>query len=653
MFDILATTRRQLSPAEAMMDAFFKGLSMAGAPVDPMANNYEFVMRYKPKVEGKRVQFDDWEHLKELYEDTSRFLVLMAGAQTGKTALEFTHMTRNMFVEYGSLFGYYVPTNDLARTVSDQRFGPYLRTMDEIRPLLGQATDQVGGVNATQKKSLGNSTVLFLTSKGSASTESVPLAAIYLDEVRRMDRSSIERIQERYSAQANPIDVKVSTAGYPNTSIHTYFLQGNQKHFHTDTDHPDGYVLSRNFPECIMDLRTATPAMIRKVEHAFANAGRPMCNMTEDQRKQYPLACYQDHRTGKIITNPREGWWQADRPSAYIASYQMPQMLSPMWNAGRVLDKFERNEDRQEFHNSMLGLPYIDEERRPVKDEHLAACINGELIWPANESYHWRKRHVRNATMGVDCQAGYLIAVIKTLTPNGRGRILHVEVVYEGSPKRVGDNPWKRLAELMSEYDVRICVIDGMPHTNEALRFATAFRGRVWLATYTGGNSGMISWCDIATKKRKKGVSADIASRFRVLIHRTRGLQWSLGRWPLRMNEVPPPDRLWQPLPVRSDGRVELSARLQGNDWRPVAVARDVFFWHQKCVMFENAIAPTDKVKLGTAKVEASAVGKEKIEAVHVEIDPHFAHANLYCDVALDRMVNGQRDDGLTEGDDE
>jgi len=638
-----------LTPEQAFVNAFCQGLARTGTPIDPMKNAFEFVMRYRPRVEGKRIQFDEWEHLKEIYEDTSRFLVLMAGAQTGKTALQLSHLTRNLFAEYGSLFGYYVPTNDLARIVSDDRYGPYIKTMPDIAPLLGQATAQVKGVNATHKKSLGNSVVFFMSSNGVASTESLPLSAIYLDEVRRMDRGDIERIQQRYSAQMSPIDVKVSTAGYPNESIHTYFLRGSQKYFHTETDHSDGYVLSRNFPDCIMDLRTATPAMRRKVEHAFSSAGRPLCNMNEAQRKQYPLACYFDHRTGKIITNPRDGWWQADNPRAFVASYQMPQMLSPMWPAGRVLDAFERNEDRQEFYNSCLGIPYIDEERRPVKDDHLLACINGDLIWPANESRHWRKRRIRNSVMGVDCQAGYLIAVIKTLTENGRGRLLHVEVVYQGNPGHVGDNPWVRLAELMDEYDVRIAVIDAAPHLNEALRFATAFRGRVWLATYTGGESGLITWCDAVSKKRKKGVSADIATRFRVLINRTRGLQWSLGRWPLRMNEVPPPDRLWQKLPVRSDGKPELVARLAGGSWNPIQIVRDLFFWHQKCVMFEDSVAASDKVKMGSVKVDAAAVGKTKIVAVHVECDPHFAHANLYCDVALDRVVNGARDDGLNE----
>lgn len=638
-----------MTPEQAFANAFCQGLARSGTPIDPMANTYEFVMRYRPRVEGQRIQFDDWEHLREVYEDTSRFLVLMAGAQTGKTALQFTHLTRNMFVEYGKLFGYYVPTDDLAGAASDIRYGPLINSMPDIAPLLGMATAQVKGADATRRKSLCNSTVFFMSSKGKASTESLPFAAIYLDEVRKMDRGDIGRIQQRYSAQRSPIDVRVSTAGYPNESIHIDFLRGSQKYFHTDTDHPDGYVLSRHFPDCILDLRTATSAMRRKVEHAFSHDGRPLCNMDDAQRKQYPLACYIDHRTGKIITNPRNGWWQAENPRAFVASYQMPQMLSPIWPAGRVLDAFENNEDRQEFYNSCLGIPYIDEERRPVKDDHLLACVNPDLRWPANETRHWRKRNIRNTTMGVDCQAGYLIAVIKKLNDNGRGRLMHAEVVYDGNPGYVGDDPWRRLAELMDEYDVRFCVIDGMPHTNEALRFATAFRGRVWLATYTGGESGLITWCDAVSKKRRKGVSADVATRFRVLINRTRGLQWSLGRWPLRMNEVPPPDQLWQKLPVRTDGRPDLSARLAGRDWRPIAITKDLFFWHQKCVMFEDSVGAADKVKMGSMKVLASSVGKTKIEAIHIDCDPHFAHANLYCDVALDRVVNGARDDGLSE----
>ena len=647
--------RKQASALITMLQAFQRGLSLGRAPIEPLANGYDFIMRYKPKAKGGHpIQFDDWEHLVELYQDNSRFIVLMAGAQTGKTEWLFTHILRRMLLEYGSMFGYYVPTDGLANSISDDRYGPFLRSMTEVAPLLGMATSDGRGVDATRKKSIGASIVHFMTSNGVSSTESMPLKGIYLDEVRRMEEGDIERIQQRYSAQVNPVDVKVSTAGYPGRTIHSYFLQGSQKYFHTETDHPDGYVLSKNFPDCILDLRNASAATRRKVEEAFKEAKRPLCNMTEEDRKQYPLACYHDHRTGFIITNPRNGWWEAENPNAFIASYQMPQMLSPMWPAGRVLGVFENAKDKQEFYNSCLGLPHVDDDKRPVKDAHLLACVNPALTWPARESQHWRRKNLRNTCMGVDVQDGYLIAVIKGKTPNGKGRLLHLEVVYQGTPGRVGDDPWERLAELMIEYDVRIAVVDRAPQTNEALRFARRFPGRVWLAVYTGGASALSAWGDVRKKQGKKqGRQADSARRFNVRINRTVGLQWSLGRWSGRMNEMPPPDKLFQTLPTKSDGMPALTARLSTGEWREVAVSRDLFWWHQKCIIFEDVYAPGDMVKHGGRKVTAASLGKSEIKAVHVECDPHFAHSNLYCDVALDRMINGAKGDDGEDLDDD
>lgn len=633
-----------VTSGDALAAALLRGLMASRSPVDPGRNDLAFVEREKPRAEGgHRIQFDDWEHLREIYEDNSRFLVLMAGAQTGKTARIFTHIVRRMLLDYGSLFGYYVPTADLANNISDDRFRPFLMSMEHVAALVGQGTATTKGSDATKKRSLGASLVYFMTSFGLASTESVPLKGVYMDEVRRMEEGDIERIQQRYSAQTDPYDVKVSTASAPNTSIHKYFLRGTQRFFHTDTDHPDGYVLAKNFPECIADLRGATPLFRRKVEHAFSHAGRPLCGMSEQQRKQYPMACYIDHRTGHIITNPREGWWEAENPTAFVQSYHMSQILSVHWPAGRVLEAFEMNTDRQEFFNSCLGLPYIDEEQRLVHEEHLRACIVSEALWYGRMTRHWRKRNVRRCAMGVDCQAGYLVAVIKQQAsdapeeanpgPRGKFRTVHIEVVYQGSPKRVGNDPWRRLAELMDEYDVSVCVIDHEPHYNEALRFANAFRGRVWLAHYGAGP--LVSWGDDVARKKKKVPDGETgrAGRQGVTINNIKGFRWSLGRWKQRMNEVPKPGELWQTLPRTSEGRAEFSAMLATGQWAPVDLAL-TYLWHQRCVVITNELA-SDR--------EAVAQGKSKWIRIHVETDPHFAHANLYADFALDRMVNGMR----------
>ena len=108
------------------------------------------------------------------------------------------------------------------------------------------------------------------------------------------------------------------------------------------------------------------------------------------------------------------------------------------------------------------------------------------------------------------------------------------------------------------------------------------------------------------------------------------------------MNEVPTPGELWQTLPRTSEGRAEFSAMLATGQWAPVDLAL-TYLWHQRCVVITNELA-SDR--------EAVAQGKSKWIRIHVETDPHFAHANLYADFALDRMINGMRLADDAAGDD-
>lgn len=617
--------------AQMLGSAGLRVLGQDKAPIDATPNDYEFIERYRPTLDNGSFDWNRYEHLMELYEDEARFLVLMCGAQTGKTARLMTHLVRRMVLFWGAMFGYYLPDYKLAEPFSQRRLGPFIRSIRELAPHLGTATTLQKGADATFVKTLGPSSVLFLSTRGGTATEGLPLKGIYLDEVRQMTDGQIELAMERYSAQTDPFDVKVSTAGYPDTDIDRFFQASDQRFYHSDSG-PDGYVLSLNWPDCILDLRNATPAMKRKVEHAFHRDRVPLYGLSDAERGMYPAACFYDHKRGEVITDPRRGgWWEPRYPGRRAHGYNMPQLLSNTFSAGKILDKHENSRDHAEFVRSVLGRAFIDESMRPVKDEHLLASIDLSEHWHMTMTPRWRKENSSNVCMGVDAQAGYLIVVVKKRAPSGRWVTIHVEVAYEGSPGKVGTDPWKRLGRLMGELDVRACVIDWAPHWNEALRFAKHFRGRVWLASYGGDNDDgdMIVWRDLEQKKSKRG--EDGRFKHTVRIHRTKGLRWSLGRWGKRQNAVPDPGRLVQTLPHQGE-TPELSSGLRVGRWQSTPVCRTLYFPHQRGIVFRDLFEDAKK------HADKQRQMKQREVAERVGPDPHFAHANLYADVAMDRF---------------
>jgi hypothetical protein len=612
-------------------DALLSSLNGSLCPVDPCDNTAQFVERHRLRIDG--VAFDlgptgAYKHLREVFEDEHPTQAFMAGAQTGKSARLMAGIVRHACgPAWGRLMGYYFPDKHLPSAFSKERFKPFMRTNADLGRLIGRPSVRSGGAKGVENvlaTAIGETTLFFLTIGGKTSTEGLPLKAVYFDEVRRMKQGDIERAMERYSAQIDPIDWKVSTAGLPETNIHKYFLQGDQRYFHSSCKCAEGTVLSLNWPNCIADLRGATPALRAKVAHAYHRAGLPYLGLSEADRHRYPDAAYICARCGEIVVDPREGWWEAHAPNNWAHSYQMPQLLSVTYPAGRVLEKFENATDTMEFFTSALGLPYVDRNKMPLTKDQVLACVDSSAPWAKHLTVAQRERRMKNTAMGVDVQAGYLVAVVKALTPNGKFATVHLEIVVHET------NPWLRLGEMMDEFDVRCCVIDEAPEYTASANFARSFPGRVFLANYGLGPASprFVSWGDqqLANDKTQKG--KDTAIRHRVSIDRTRALEWCVKRWANRLNVLPTPERLVQVLP-RQGGKPVLSAHLRMGQPAPTAIALDLYVPHLCSLVFLDEY---------DGDIEAKRQGKSKIVAEFVGEDPHFVHADLYCSTALDRI---------------
>lgn len=611
--------------ANAQFMALWKEEDATGLPegLRPFENTKDFVEHYGITIKGK--PFDWWlyRYLVEIYLDEHPELVLQCGAQVGKSVYVMARMLRESIKRWGSMFGYYFPTFDLPRYFSSEIFKPFVKSSRELSGWLGRTQKKEQGTNQVLSRTFGASTFFFLSTRGVTSTEGLPMGGVFLDEVRRMERSQVLRVEKRSSAQRSPINIKVSTAKYPGQDINGYFLQSDQRYWHTGCSCPDGIVLALTFPDCIMDLGAATPEMRAKALDAFEDAGVEM--QLPEHVDKYAPACFRCPKCGDIITDVLDGYWEAHNPGAYVHGYQIPQLLLHTYDASRAWAEWnDPNSDAQVLWNDMLGLPYVPPDAQPVQEEHLAACVELTLGWPGQQTAKWRRTHLRNCSMGVDVQRGYLIVVIKQRQENGKFRTMHLQVAHRRGGKP-GDQ-WKQLGRLMFEYDVQFCVIDAQPEYEAALSFAQSFKGRVWLCHYGESETArMVSWHD-RRKKPADQKQGEASFKFMVTVQRTKCLEWSLNRWVRRQNVVPNPASLLQRLPVQA-GKVHLSANLAAGQLGPVAICRDLYFPHQMGVIFVKHFTSDENERDGIFVMRAE----------HLAGSPDFAHANLYADVACAR----------------
>jgi hypothetical protein len=331
--------------------------------------------------------------------------------------------------------------------------------------------------------------------------------------------------------------------------------------------------------------------------------------------------------------DPRDGWWEP-HAKAFGHGYQMPQLLTWTYPAGRALGKWESNDDMQELYNSMLGLAFVDPDKMPVKEEHLLACVDPDLQWGERLTYEERKRRMVNCTMGVDVQKGYGIAVIKYVLPSGKHAIAHLEVVQNPALDDPKSSWWNRLGKLMHRYDIACAVVDNAPEFTSAEAFALAFPGRVWLQDYTLGDTAPSNteWLDKSNHKQDKH-KGELKVPWRVRMKRTHILHWGGQRWVKRRNAMPDPDTLVQELPTEN-GKVALTAHLRRGTKIPVRIARDPFMIHLQAWVFKDLVAESK----ATNAAEKIRQGAKKWVAEYIGTDPHFAHADAWASAALTRF---------------
>jgi hypothetical protein len=558
-------------------------------------NLYDFVEQLRQdglKVDNYPFTWEGHEYLIEPYkavrfdglENEDGFeMVLMCGAQVGKTVFGFLLLIYLSLYFWGRYFGYFLPDKDMAMNFSQERYKPIARGIPEIRKLWGMDPTAEKDEKTTDQKSIrsiGPSKVIFSYMKGITSTESWPLLALIFDEVRRMMDSDIERATERISHSPYPINIKFSTAGYPDTNIDKAFKRSYQSKFHSACKCKDGVILSDCFPECVVE----------KVSGSTAH-------------KDLPDYFYMCPTCKEVIHNPRVGKWIKHNPKSKIKGFHIPQTLSKPMTAERMLTAMREASDLQEFFNSKLGIAYLSPESQIVNEEILRATVNTDIKF---------KTSGVNCAMGIDQMGGFNVVVIREWGPKAENGIMKSRLVHLEWIEAL--DPWERCSELMKQYDVSVCVPDAGPNYNDAMKFAGRHRGKVFLGDYTydaKGGKDICIWGDRPTDPNKKA-SIDTKSKYRVRISRFHAIEWNLMRYVNRMKEQPD-----------ERGLVAEVTNLRGVK-ELVQICKLLWTHLQKIARRKEWIDESQD--------------KYKMIFENIGLDPHFLHADLYCEIALSRI---------------
>ena len=551
-------------------------------------------------IGGGRHDLSTRPHLRKLYDESRdrpyRRLVIMKAAQMGLTVkliYRAAWLTADARKRMNTALMF--PTLDAVLDLHRSRFRPMMMSSTKMMELVTDV-DAVGLVR------LGVSTMRFRGMRTGLGVDSFPADAMLFDEVRLMDLATIERAFVRVSeskiedaaGRRGLIELN-STAGFPGMDIHRYFERSTMNYWRTPcpnaacTNHTRGIVMPLRWPEIVKH----TPDGLR---YACPDCGRLI--------------------TDEHLFNT--GWYQEENPGAEWTGYQFSQVLKgnrflpDMWSA------WMRGDNRAEFYNSRLGVPWADPDAVPAPRSVVEACRREDFRLirdPDVTRGDW-------VSVGVDQRAPEKHVLIYRHGRDGHTfDWLHAEVV-----ERSGNDAVEYITHLARRWHAKIVVVDSEPSYDFARDLGRALGRIVWLADYTTSERPRpIEFVDDRYKESTRKVSGEVKWDQRVLLDRYKALDWALTQFALQRMQLPwDIDELVQERTI--DGVRQ--------SWR----VSDEYYKH-----LEN-IARATVPKMQKLPSGETALTNEVTRIYrHLALDPHFAHTHLYALAGLARVDGATR----------
>ena len=452
-------------------------------------NGYKHCSRWAPEIrvmpDGEPYSLDRYPYMREILDTRAPRNVTMKGAQTGASEGGFT--TSFFEIDYHKRdVIYYFPTGKMAERFSKTRF----KTAINLSPYLSKVVE-----DSIEIKQIGNATLHILGANSMTNLKGTSAGRLVFDELDEWTDQQIYLAEERAAGQkdSDKIIWMFSTPKYPNCGIHKQYLKTTQERFFFDCPHckkeikldwedqgkDDGdFGCFQLFGESTDDER---------VHESYIKC--PECN---EKLEHYDKPDYM--ADGRWIATNLEacpGHDPARAREAHARGFHISQLYSPTVAPYEIAVKYLRSlgdEDaRREFHNSCLGLPYVEDAHR-ISDAHIDAAIKKYSLSTSAPN----RASDGVYTLGID-QGGpvHHWAAVKWLfdasrdgDPNDRaiGRLVGCG--------RILQDDWAGIHGLMRGYQIRMAVIDYFPNPTSPRVFARKFPGAVYLCQYVQGTSG-------------------------------------------------------------------------------------------------------------------------------------------------------------------
>lgn len=254
----------------------------------------------------------------------------------------------------------------------------------------------------------------------------------------------------------------------------------------------------------------------------------------------------------------RCGRWVQKWRNRDISGYWISHLMAPWISAADIIKASEKSGDY--FYNFVLGLPYLGGAAKITR-----ALILRNLSAAAENDG-------KKACMGVD-----------------QGKVYHCVIGnQQGIFRLVEAKDWGEVAGLIRQYDVRCCVVDGLPEREEAAKLQKQFPGKVYLNFYVDDPKRPRDLDPVDRSRDAEGIL--LAERTQIIDQTIRA--WAAGDILITPHDPVDPEQLeefakhWQALyEVRSDDNMGNEIRRWENSG-PDHWAHATIYWRLAIQLF-------------------------------------------------------------------
>ena len=418
-------------------------------------------------IDGQPFSFRGHEYLKGIYEDQSPLMVIRKAAQMGASEYAISRALHFAVTQTASNGGgvrviYFFPSDNDVGEFSRDRFAPAVAESDYLTALV-RDTDTAG------LKQIGKGTIYFRGTNSRVRMKSIPGDFLVFDELDEMVPANVQLARARLGHSEYGWELDVSTPSLPGYGIDGEFLETDQRHWLLKCRACTTW-------HCLEDLFVAA--------HGSPQDPRREICFVKGPAGAESLVCM---KCGRAL-DPAYGMWVPKYPDRKRRGYQVSKFVSTRLSQrerelgsqtkpAALLAEWRATKFPAEFYNSDLGLPYQAAEGGLTEQDLLQLAGSWGMT-----------NRGKGCVMGVD-QGNGLHIVIKEPNPE-KDIVFTVRIHHEP----MTDATFSHLDAFMDAYDVRACVIDGMPNTHAARAFSKRFPGRVWLAYYGTTQRGAVNW---------------------------------------------------------------------------------------------------------------------------------------------------------------